>query len=199
MKVESWMVKDVVTITSKSAIKDALMVMKKHSVRHLPVVDKGSFVGLVALGDLKQAIIASMIEQLKVSDVMIREPYTITRETTLEKAAQIIYEKRIGCLPVVEDDKIVGILTVNDILKAFIDIMGVLKGGSRVDVILKNVHGSFDEVVSIIESKGGYIISVGMTLNGEDNTHHFRISGGNAPDIARELTSMGYRGVKVID
>jgi acetoin utilization protein AcuB len=199
MKVESWMVKDVVTITSKSAIKDALMVMKKHSVRHLPVVDKGSFVGLVALGDLKQAIIASMIEQLKVSDVMIREPYTITRETTLEKAAQIIYEKRIGCLPVVEDDKIVGILTVNDILKAFIDIMGVLKGGSRVDVILKNVHGSFDEVVSIIESKGGYIISAGMTLNGEDNTHHFRISGGDAPDIARELTSMGYRGVKVID
>jgi len=193
------MVKDVVTITSKSAIKDALMVMKKHSVRHLPVVDKGSFVGLVALGDLKQAIIASMIEQLKVSDVMIREPYTITRETTLEKAAQIIYEKRIGCLPVVEDDKIVGILTVNDILKAFIDIMGVLKGGSRVDVILKNVHGSFDEVVSIIESKGGYIISAGMTLNGEDNTHHFRISGGDAPDIARELTSMGYRGVKVID
>ncbi|MGD0820131.1 MAG: CBS domain-containing protein [Desulfomonilia bacterium] len=199
MKVESWMVKDVVTITSNSAIKDALMVMKKHSVRHLPVVDQGSFVGLVALGDLKQAIIASMIEQLKVSDVMIREPYTITRETTLEKAAQIIYEKRIGCLPVVEDDKIVGILTVNDILKAFIDIMGVLKGGSRVDVILKNVHGSFDEVVSIIESKGGYIISVGMTLNGEDNTHHFRISGGDAPDIARELTSMGYRGVKVID
>jgi acetoin utilization protein AcuB len=199
MKVESWMVKDVVTITSKSAIKDALMVMKKHSVRHLPVVDQGSFVGLVALGDLKQAIIASMIEQLKVSDVMIREPYTITRETTLEKAAQIIYEKRIGCLPVVEDDKIVGILTVNDILKAFIDIMGVLKGGSRVDVILKNVHGSFDEVVSIIESKGGYIISAGMTLNGEDNTHHFRISGGDAPDIARELTSMGYRGVKVID
>jgi len=193
------MVKDVVTITSKSAIKDALMVMKKHSVRHLPVVDQGSFVGLVALGDLKQAIIASMIEQLKVSDVMIREPYTITRETTLEKAAQIIYEKRIGCLPVVEDDKIVGILTVNDILKAFIDIMGVLKGGSRVDVILKNVHGSFDEVVSIIESKGGYIISAGMTLNGEDNTHHFRISGGDAPDIARELTSMGYRGVKVID
>lgn len=193
------MVKDVVTITSNSAIKDALMVMKKHSVRHLPVVDQGSFVGLVALGDLKQAIIASMIEQLKVSDVMIREPYTITRETTLEKAAQIIYEKRIWCLPVVEDDKIVGILTVNDILKAFIDIMGVLKGGSRVDVILKNVHGSFDEVVSIIESKGGYIISVGMTLNGEDNTHHFRISGGDAPDIARELTSMGYRGVKVID
>jgi acetoin utilization protein AcuB len=199
MKVESWMVKDIVTIGSNAGIKDALMVMKKHSVRHLPVVDNGSFVGVVALGDLKQAIIASMIEQLKVSDVMIREPYTVSRDTPLEKAAQVLYEKRIGCLPVMEDDNIVGILTVNDILKAFIDMLGVLKGGSRIDVILKNIHGSFDEVVSIIESKGGYIISASMTMDGEDNTHHFRISGGDASEIARELTNMGYRGIKVID
>lgn len=199
MKVESWMVKDLFSIGYDAGIRDALVAMKKHSVRHLPVVENGLFLGLVTLGDLKQAIIASMIEQLKVSDVMIREPYTITRETSLEKAAQIIYEKRIGCLPVVEDEKIVGILTVNDILKAFIDIMGVLKGGSRIDVILKNVHGSFDEVVSIIEATGGYIISAGMTMNDEENIHHFRISGGDTAEIARELADTGYRGIKVID
>lgn len=199
MKVESWMVKDIFSIGYDAGIRDALVAMKKHSVRHLPVVENGLFLGLVTLGDLKQAIIASMIEQLKVSDVMIREPYTITRETSLEKAAQIIYEKRIGCLPVVEDEKIVGILTVNDILKAFIDIMGVLKGGSRIDVILKNVHGSFDEVVSIIEATGGYIISAGMTMNDEENIHHFRISGGDTSEIARELADTGYRGIKVID
>jgi acetoin utilization protein AcuB len=199
MKVESWMVKDVITIGCDAGIRDALMVMKKHSVRHLPVVDNTDFIGLVTLGDLKQSILASMIEQLKVSDVMIREPYTITRDTSLEMAARIIYEKRIGCLPVVEENKIVGILTVNDILKAFIDIMGVLKAGSRIDVILKNVHGSFDEVVSIIEATNGYIISAGMTINGDENYHHFRISGGDTAAIARELTNMGYRGVKVID
>ncbi|MCE5276281.1 MAG: CBS domain-containing protein [Syntrophaceae bacterium] len=199
MKVESWMIKDIFSIGYDAGIRDALVAMKKHSVRHLPVVENGQFLGLVTLGDLKQAIIASMIEQLKVSDVMIREPYTITRETSLEKAAEIIYEKRIGCLPVVEDEKIVGILTVNDILKAFIDIMGVLKGGSRIDVILKNVHGSFDEVVSIIEATGGYIISAGMTMNDEENIHHFRISGGDTAEIARELADTGYRGIKVID
>lgn len=193
------MIKDIFSIGYDAGIRDALVAMKKHSVRHLPVVENGQFLGLVTLGDLKQAIIASMIEQLKVSDVMIREPYTITRETSLEKAAEIIYEKRIGCLPVVEDEKIVGILTVNDILKAFIDIMGVLKGGSRIDVILKNVHGSFDEVVSIIEATGGYIISAGMTMNDEENIHHFRISGGDTAEIARELADTGYRGIKVID
>ncbi|MGC9323599.1 MAG: CBS domain-containing protein [Desulfomonilia bacterium] len=199
MKVESWMVSDVITIGKDSGIRDALLIMKKYSVRHLPVVENGLFAGLVTLGDLKQVILASMLETLKVSDVMIQEPFTITRDTSLEKAAQIIYEKRIGCLPVVEKGKLVGILTVNDIMKAFIDIMGVLKAGSRVDVILKNVHGSFDEVVTIIEKYGGYIISAGMSINGDENAHHFRISGGDTAAIAKELTSLGYRGVKVIE
>lgn len=199
MKVDSWMIKDLVTIGSDAGIRDALMVMKKHSVRHLPVIDNSQFVGLVTLGDLKQAILAAMLESLKVSDVMIQSPYTITRETTLEKAARIIYEKNIGCLPVVEEGRILGIITVNDILKAFIDIMGVLKAGARIDVILKGIHGSFDEVVSIIEQQGGYIISAGMTINGDDNAHHFRVSGGDTAAMAQELTDLGYRGVRVIE
>lgn len=199
MNVESWMVKDLITIGRDAGIRDALMVMKKYSVRHLPVVENELFVGLVTLGDLKQAILASMLETLKVSDVMLQNPYTISKETSLEHAARIIYEKNIGCLPVVEGDRIVGIITVNDILKAFIDIMGVLKAGSRIDVILKSVHGSFDEVVSIIEEKGGYIISAGMSINGDENAHHFRITGGDTSSIAAELTSLGYRGVRVIE
>jgi acetoin utilization protein AcuB len=199
MKVESWMIKEVVTIGSNAGIRDALTVMKKHSVRHLPVMEGKDIIGIVTLGDLKQAILASMIEQLKVEDVMVRDPLTITPDTSLEKAARIIYEKQIGCLLVAEAGSLVGILTVNDILKAFIDIMGVLKSGSRIDVILKQIHGSFDEVVSIIEEKGGYIISAGMTINGDENIHHFRISGGDIPEVARELTNVGYRGVKVID
>jgi len=199
MKVESWMSRDVRTVSSNADVREALALMKKHSIRHLPVVDGGRFVGLVTLGDLRQALLAPMIEKLKVGDVMIRDPFTISRDTALEKAALIIYERRIGCLPVLEDGQVVGIITVKDILRAFIEIMGVLKSGSRIDVVLKSVHGSFDEVVSIIEANGGYIISVGMTMNGDDNVHHFRISGGDTSTIAKELASLGYRGVKIID
>ncbi|HON39312.1 MAG: CBS domain-containing protein [Desulfomonilia bacterium] len=199
MNVESWMVTDLITIGKEAGIRDALAVMKKFSVRHLPVVEGGLFIGLVTSGDLKQAVLASMLETLKVGDVMIQNPVTITRDTSLEKAARIIYEKNIGCLPVVEDKRIVGIITIKDILKAFIEIMGVLRSGSRLDVILKSVHGSFDEVVSIIESKGGSIISAGMTIDGDENIHHFRISGGDTAAIAEELIQLGYRGVKVVD
>jgi acetoin utilization protein AcuB len=198
MNVESWMSRNLVTIGKDAGIRDALMVMKKYSIRHLPVVENGLFVGLVSSGDLKQVILASMLENLKVSDVMLQNPFTVTLDTPLERAAMIIFEKNIGCLPVVEEGRAVGILTVKDLLKAFIEIMGVLKGGARLDVILKHVHGSFDEVVGIIEDKGGYIISAGMSVNGEDNSHHFRISGGNPDAIADELAKLGYRGVKVI-
>jgi acetoin utilization protein AcuB len=198
MNVESWMSRNLVTIGKDAGIRDALMVMKKYSIRHLPVEENGLFIGLVSSGDLKQVILASMLETLKVSDVMLQTPYTVQTDTPLERAAMIIFEKNIGCLPVVEEGRVVGILTVKDILKAFIEIMGVLKGGARLDVILKHVHGSFDEVVGIIEDKGGYIISAGMSVNGEDNAHHFRISGGDTGAIADELSKLGYRGVKVV-
>lgn len=199
MKVNDWMVRSVITIEPDARVKDALMLMKKHSVRHLPVVENGVFVGLLTSGDVKQAILACMLETMKVREVMLSAPYTIRRENTLEDAARLIYEKNIGCLPVIEDGKVQGILTVNDILKAFIDIMGVLKAGRRLDVILKHVHGSFDEVVAIIQAKGGFIISVGMSLNEDDTVHHFRVSGGDVPAIAGELVRLGYRGVKIAD
>ncbi len=192
------MARNLVTIGKDAGIRDALMVMKKYSVRHLPVEEDGLFIGLVTSGDLKQVILASMLETLKVSDVMIQKPFTITKDTSLDRAAMIIFEKNIGCLPVVEEGKVIGILTIKDILKAFIEIMGVLKAGYRIDVILKSVHGSFDEVVSIIEQYGGYIISAGLSVNEDDNAHHFRISGGNTSAMAEELSKLGYRGVRVI-
>ncbi len=197
MRVNDWMIKNVVTIGSDSSVLKALSLMKKKAVRHLPVVDAGKFAGLITSTDVKQAILTGMLETLRVGDIMMKNPVTVTRETTLEEASRIIYEQRVSSLPVVEKGKVLGILTTIDILKAFIDLMGVLKSGSRIDVILKQVNGSFDEVVSIIEAKGGYIISVGMSLNEEDTIHHFRVSGGNIEDIAEELHLLGYRGVKV--
>ncbi|HQJ10214.1 MAG TPA: CBS domain-containing protein, partial [Deltaproteobacteria bacterium] len=78
MNVEAWMVRSLITIGKDEGIRDALAIMKKHSIRHLPVVEEGLFIGLVTSGDLKQAILASMLERLKVGDIMIQNPFTIT-------------------------------------------------------------------------------------------------------------------------
>lgn len=188
-----------VTIGPDTGLREALGLMKAKGIRHLPVVANGKCVGLVSSAELKQAVLASMLEDLNVSELMIATPFTISRDTSMDKAARIIYEKDVGCLPVLENGRVIGIITVKDILKAFIEFLGVLQSDILIDVILKDVPGSFDEITSIIQQTGGQVISVGISMEKMGRVHHFRISGGDPSAIANELVRLGYKGVGVIE
>lgn len=188
-----------ITIRPEAGIRDAIEIMRQHSIRHLPVMSGEKLVGLVSLGNLKQSILASMIEHLRISDVMVRDVHCATLATSLEQAARIMHTRAIGCLPVLDGGRMVGILAVRDILKAFIEIMGVLQGGQRIDVILKQVHGSLEEVIGVIEANGGQVVSVGMTINENESLHHFRVADGDVESMAAELNELGYRGVSIAD
>ena len=189
----------VITIRPDAGIRDAIEIMRQHSIRHLPVMSGEKLVGLVSLGNLKQSILASMIEHLRISDVMVRDVHCATLATSLEQAARIMHTRAVGCLPVLDGGRMVGILAVRDILKAFIEIMGVLQGGQRIDVILKQVHGSLEEVIGVIEANGGQVVSVGMTINENESLHHFRVADGDVESMAAELNELGYRGVSIAD
>ena len=137
MIVRDWMTTDVVTTTKEASVQDALKLMKRHSIRHLPVVEAdGTLVGWVTDADLRSVLIASMLEELSVEDVMVRRPITVSPEDSLERAAQRTLENRIGGLPVVEGQKLVGVITVVDILSAFISMLGLMQSSSRLDVKL---------------------------------------------------------------
>ena len=77
MKVESWMVKDVITITSNAGIREALTVMKKHSVRHLPVVEAGAVCGVVSIGDLVKCVASDQEMELRYLAAYIRGEYAV--------------------------------------------------------------------------------------------------------------------------
>jgi len=125
----------VVTIRKESSIQEALAVMKRESIRHLPVVDRdGTLLGWVTDADLRGVLIASMLEELTLEDVMVRKPHVAFPDMPLEEAARLILEKRIGGLPVVMNGKLVGVITVVDILTAFITMIGMLSQSSRLDV-----------------------------------------------------------------
>jgi acetoin utilization protein AcuB len=84
---------------------------------------------------MKQGLLPAMVTGLSVADLMIKNPITIHRGDDIEVVARIIHEKKIGGLPVVDDDnKVVGVMTVTDLLNAFINIMGILTNGTRLDV-----------------------------------------------------------------
>lgn len=130
MKIKDWMTSPVVTVAPETSVKEAFKIMKKNGFRHLPVVRGEKLVGFVTDRDLRRPDIADLFkewndlyrlsDELHVEDVMITRVHKVTPEEDLKKAAALVIEKHIGALPVVEGEKIVGIITVYDFLRALV-------------------------------------------------------------------------------
>ena len=198
MIVRSWMTTDVVTIHKEASIQEALAVMKRDSIRHLPVVDAGNnLLGWVTDADLRGVLIASMLEELTLEDVMVRKPHTAYPEMPLEEAAHIILEKRIGGLPVLEDRKLVGIITVVDILSSFINMMGMLTNSSRLDVRVSDPMMPLTEITKLIQKHRAVVISICHLPagEGEESTYSIRLKKCELEPILADLRK---KGIKVI-
>ena len=202
MKIKEWMVKDPITVTKDHTLQECADLMKEHSIRHLPVVENERLSGLVTESGLRQAFLASMLEDVALEDVMIKDPITASQDAEIEDAAKIIFQNKIGGLPVVDrDDRVVGILTVVDLVAAFIEIMGLLKSSSRLDVILGEEPEAFENVSQLIRSHGGEIISVGISGHRlrRKRVYFFRLKKGRVKHIAEALRNGGFEVVFPVD
>ncbi len=195
------MVHDPVTITSTASIGDAIELMKVNSIRHLPVVSRGKKLeGFLTLADLKQGLIPSMLGDLTLRDLMIEEPITVSPDDDIEFAAQLIYKNKIGGMPVVKGDRLAGIITATDILRTFIDMMGILSSSSRIDVVIGDRAGGLKKAIQIINDSGGDIINVGMTAQHPDQRiYHFRLAACETADIKKALQKEDYEVVAAMD
>ena len=136
MKIHALMIQNPITITVHTSISEAIELMKINSIRHLPVVSKDNILmGFITLSDLKQGLIPSMLGDLNLRDLIIKDPITVGPDDDIELAAQLIYNHKIGGMPVVKDGRLTGIITATDILRTFIDMMGILSSTSRIDSI----------------------------------------------------------------
>ena len=200
MKVARRMVREVITIASSATVNDALHLLHERAIRHLPVVDGEKFVGFVSETELRQVLLLPGGNDIRIKDVMSADPVTIGPEENLEEAARRIYQHKIGGLPVLENGKLVGIVTVGDILAAFIEIMGVLQASSRIDIVLGDDPEAFESVSRIIKKKGGDILSVGMgDAPGSDRKcYFFRLNKCDVDVIAESLRQNGFEVMSVI-
>ena len=201
MQVRKRMVRQLVTIPPQTSILNALKVMRDSSIRHLPVVDGGNLVGFVTEGDLRQASFLSMVDKVSIEDIMIKNPVTIAPDASLEEAAKLVYSHKIGGLPVVKGKKLVGIITIVDILHAFIELMGILKSSSRIDLVLGEKPQAFEEVSGIFKEHGSEIISVGMS-NHKDRKkriYYFRLEKCPLQPIIDSLKNKGYQVLSVTE
>ncbi len=201
MKIHSLMIQNPITITVHTSISEAIELMKINSIRHLPVVSKGNILaGFITLSDLKQGLIPSMLGDLNLRDLIIKDPITVGPEDDIEFAAQLIYNHKIGGMPVVKDGRLTGIITATDILRTFIDMMGILSSTSRIDVVIGDQPGSFKKVLQIINDMGADIINVGRTAQQTDRQiYFFRLGACKTETIKKVLETEGYEVLAAMD
>lgn len=198
MIVKHWMTTKVVSIKKEASIQQALSVMKQASIRHLPVVDHDEqLIGWVTDADLRGVLIASMLEELTLEDVMIRKPVTATPDMSMDEAAQLILERRIGGLPVVQEGRLVGIITVVDVLSAFITLMGMLPNTSRVDFEAVESGVSLSEVIGIMEDNQGKVVSICHLPATDDKSNAYSIRLKKC-DVKPLVNLLRKQGVKVL-
>jgi len=134
MVVEDVMTRDVVTLAPEQTLRDAINLLRSKRIRHLPVVDEQKLVGIVTDRDVKRAtpsVLAGVgkdeydnsLLTIKVSQLMTREPITVHRASPLKNAVEIFINRKVGALPVVDDDHLVGILTDIDIMRVAYDLL----------------------------------------------------------------------------
>lgn len=195
MKIRSLMIPAPITVTAKASIQQAIELMKVNSIRHLPVVDeKQKLIGLLTLADLKQALLPSMLGDITLTDMMIKNPITVLPDDDIERAAQLIYKHKISGLPVIEKGrKIVGIITESDILRAFIDMMGILSSSARIDITTNDDSSALNQAIQVIHDQGGDIINVGMTAQRTaQRTYFFRLAPCDTAPIRHALEKSGF-------
>jgi acetoin utilization protein AcuB len=171
MLVRKKMKKDLVTVTKDDKMTTAKKLLKEKNIRHLPVVDGKKLIGLVTNMDIRKAEASPatsleirelhyLLDKLTVGEIMTRNVITIPPDISIEEATTLLHDNRIGCLPVVEDGNLVGILTENDVMDILIDVMGMKEKGSRLEIVVDDMPGALAELTKIIKEHNVNITSV---------------------------------------
>jgi len=199
MKVKHCMQKNLVTISKNALLQEAGTLMKKHAIRHLPVIENEQMIGFITESDIRHYAFPSLEKDIYVHEVMVRNPVTINVNATIEKAARLIHDYKIGGLPVMDKKKLVGIITAIDLLSALVTVMGLLKVSTRLDVLIDK-EGGVEDVTRIIEEKGGEIVSVSTEKHSSrKKLYCFRLDKCDLDEVIEGLEEAGHKVVAVVD
>ncbi|MDD4775792.1 MAG: CBS and ACT domain-containing protein [Syntrophomonas sp.] len=214
MKVKERMSPKVITVNKETSINEAFTLMKENNIRRLPVMEKGAVVGIVTLSDLNQAAPSTatslsihelnyLLAKTKIKDVLPKrqEVITIGPENYIETAAKKMRHHRISGLPVVDGDRLVGMVTETDIFDAFIDILGVRKTHSRIDLYVDDRPGTIAKITGIIAAAGMNILNTVVYYDGQRDKYKMiiRIEELDCEDVVQKLKESGYELESVIE
>ncbi len=212
MFVAERMTKNPITVPSTATIADAARLMKKNHFHRMLVVDNGKLVGYFSdrgimrvspspATTLSRFEVRELLDKLTVKEIMHRKVITVRENATVEEAALIMYNNKVGGLPVVSDvGAVVGIITATDILKTFVNLMGLPEGRTRFTLELDNKVGTIAEISKILADSGVNIDSM-ITCRkpvGEKYDLVFRIDSAHSEGIKEKLERAGYKVIHTV-
>ena len=187
MLVNKWMRDRVTTIDANDTMQDAMELLKKNAIRMLPVMEEGKLVGVVTDRDLRKASVPDIVtfevhklldilSELKVKDIMTKDPVTVPFDYTVEETAEVLLEKKISGVPVVnQEGKLVGIITQSDLFRVLMSVTGMGKRGLEYAMMqkrgiqfalqVKDRPGCIKELESILRNHGGRVRSIMSTYS----------------------------------
>ncbi len=183
MLVKDRMSKPPITVRQDVDVETALRLMHSEDIRRLPVVNKqGKMVGIVSELDLLKVSpspatslsvyeIPYLLSKIKMKDVMTRDVISVTEDTTLEEAARVMSDNKIGGLPVMRDDKLVGIITETDVFKTFLEMLGARQEGVRISMYVPEAEGQLAKITGKISEMGINIVAL-STIMGQDPSEY---------------------------
>ena len=211
MLVKDRMTSDPVVITTDTSLKEALEIVRSKPFRHLPVLDEnGKLVGIVTEKSLVYASPTSttalsvfevdyILSRTKVGQIIQGSVISAGPDWPIEEAARVMVDRRIGCLPVVEDDKLIGIISDTDIFRVFVEGMGGGHPSLRITVVVPEKVGSLARITSRVVALGGNIYSLGMFWGErpEDRVIVFRLEGVDRETAVQALEDDGIQVIHV--
>ena len=207
MRVRDIMSTNVVTVDEKTSIHDARKIMEAHKIRRLPVMKKEKLVGLVTEHMLLEASpspatslsiheLHYLLAKMTVKDIMVKNPYTISPDMPVEEGLQLGQQKGYGAFPVVEEGRLVGVVTESDIVRVMTRVLGVREKGKRIDLRTSNEFGNMKKIMDILDKNKTVLLSM-MTLPPEEWEKDWlvvlRLKSEAAEPIAKELESSGFK------
>jgi acetoin utilization protein AcuB len=205
MLVRDWMTREPLIVTPQTSVEEAIRIMRKERVRHLPVVKKDgdTLVGLVTQTDLLQASpspatslsvweINFLLAKMQVRDAMTEQVIVVEEECPLEEAALVMAEHKIGCLPVVHGRRLVGIITETDLFNLFTEQLGARSTGVRLTLRIRDTKGELSRLTGRIAELGGNIIRL-TTLPGQESREALVTV--KVTDVAQDALVEGLSGI----
>jgi acetoin utilization protein AcuB len=199
---QDWMKQKVLTLGPEASAFEALRLCRERRIRHIPVVKDERLVGIISDRDLRDASPplgdpdrVSTMKEIRLEDVMTRKVITTHPEDTIVHAAREMYERQIESLPVVDEEKLLGIVTSSEVMRALIAVIGVHEPGHSRIAVQTLKPGDLAEVSGIIQGRGVDIFSVLSSpgkVTSHDRTLVFQVATRDPSSVIQGLQEAGY-------